>query len=133
MSIKSAASHSTLNSLPNINLNYSPVQQPGETLPEEWTLPGVHKMEKREPFDTWYTDIQANILSCARQINALLAAYPHPNANLSGEDLSRSETIITEESKRVLQPVYERKQSFEPAALQDLPRGEEIREWRGLQ
>lgn len=63
--------------------------------------------------------------------NALLAAYPHPNANLSGEDLSRSEFIITQESQRVLQPVYDRKLNPEPA-LQSLPRGQEIREWRGL-
>lgn len=40
----------------------------GEPHSEEWTLVGVHKMEKREDFDNWFLDLQATILNCANQL-----------------------------------------------------------------
>jgi len=52
------------------------VFQTGDVHSEEWTLVGVHKMEKREPFQTWLTDMQANILNCARKIVSIIKSRP---------------------------------------------------------
>lgn len=42
--------------------------QTGEVHPQEWTLPHEHKIEKREDYSYWFTDIQASILNCARSM-----------------------------------------------------------------
>nr|XP_009862066.1 uncharacterized protein LOC104266772 [Ciona intestinalis] len=107
--------------------------QPSDPLPEEWTLVGEHKMEKREPFQLWHTDLQANILNCARKLNCLLERHPHPNAHLTQEDYMTSRYVIEEETDRVMTYVYygRQPQNVNPA-FYHLDREHEIRQYRGL-
>ncbi|XP_076810691.1 uncharacterized protein LOC143453299 [Clavelina lepadiformis] len=114
-------------------LTLSPLNmQWGDPLPEEWTLVGVHKMEKREPFQLWYSDLQANILNCARKINCLLEEHPHPNADVTKDDLAYSRYVIENERNRVMGEVLGRQPPNTNPIFFKLAREEEIRLYKGL-
>lgn len=60
-------------------------------LPEEWTLPHEHSMEKREKYENWRMDLQNQIAGVAINLSRSLREYPNEDA---GNEFDYSDEII---------------------------------------
>ena len=60
-------------------------------LPEEWTLPHEHSMEKREKYENCRMDLQNQIAGVAINLSRSLREYPNEDA---GNEFDYSDEII---------------------------------------
>lgn len=74
--------------------------------PEEWTLVGVHNMEKREDYHMWKNDIQASILNCAKQLNSLMQVHAHPSVNMTRAEMNEDAAFISEQQELVKKQAF---------------------------
>lgn len=77
--------------LQNANVNRNTV------LPEEWTLPKEHCMEKREPYSSWKADVQTQILNMGLTLDASLHDFPAEESGkglFAGTELERKRKMM---------------------------------------